>query len=96
MNCSSVHGEVNAGELAARHRQIAGFLCPAGEQHGSVVVTQPTCSNVHTDVDASPEDDAFGLHHRETAIEMPLLHLELRDAVTQEPADPIGLLEDGH
>ena len=52
--------------------------------------------HVHADVDAGAEHHAFGLHHREPAIEEALLHLELGDAVAQQTADAIRLLEDGH
>ncbi len=36
---------------------------------------------------------AFGLHLRDATIEEPLLHLELGDAVAQQPADAIGPFE---
>ncbi len=37
--------------------------------------------------------DAFGLHLRDTAIDQMLLHLEMRDAVAQQPANAIGLFK---
>ena len=40
--------------------------------------------------------DALGLEQREPPVEEPLLHLELGNAVAQQPADPIVALEDGH
>ena len=36
---------------------------------------------------------ALGLHLREAPVEVALLHLELGDAVAQQPADAVGALE---
>ena len=44
---------------------------------------------------ARPEDDPLGLHLLEPAVEVPLLHLEVGDAVAEQAADPVGALEDG-
>ncbi len=49
--------------------------------------------DVDADLDAGAELHALGLHLREAAIKMALLHLELGDAVAQEAADAIGALE---
>ena len=43
--------------------------------------------------DAGAELGALGLHLREAAVEVALLHLELGDAVAQQPADAVGPLE---
>ena len=43
--------------------------------------------------DARPEHGALGLHLVEAPVEPALLHLELGDAVAQQPADPVGPLE---
>ena len=40
------------------------------------------------------KDHALLLHDRQPAGQEPLLHLELGDAVAQQPADPVGALED--
>ena len=47
------------------------------------------------DVGRRAEDDPLGLQLLEPAVQEPLLHLELGDAVAQQPADPVRLLEDG-
>ena len=51
----------------------------------------------HRDVDADvgvhAKLGAFGAHLVEPAVEVPLLHLELGDAVPQQPADAVGALE---
>ena len=59
-----LHREVDALQLAARHRQIARLPGAAREQHGVVVGAQPLHRHVDADVDAGAEDHAFGLHHR--------------------------------
>ena len=40
-----------------------------------------------------PEHGALGLHLGQAPVETELLHLELGDAVAQQPADPVGPLE---
>ena len=49
--------------------------------------------DVDADLDAGPELGALAAHLRDPALEESLLHLELGDAVAQEPADAIGALE---
>ncbi len=48
----------------------------------------------HADVDAWLEDDALGLHLLDPAVDPPLLHLEVGDAVAEQAADAVGPLED--
>src|SRR5207249_10907435 len=50
--------------------------------------------HVHADVAVRPQGDALLLHDREAPLQDALLHLELGDAVAEEPADPVGALED--
>ena len=47
-------------------------------------------------LDAVAEAGALGRHLVEPAVEHRLLHLELGDAVAQQPAGLVGPLEDGH
>ena len=91
-----LHGEMDAGQFAARHRQIARLAGTAREQHRVVVLTQLTRGQVDADVHAWTELHALGLEQRQAPVEHVLLHLEFRDAVAQQPADPVRLLEDGH
>ena len=49
--------------------------------------------DVDADVDAGAELGALGAHLLEPPVEDPLLHLELGDAVAQQPADAVGPLE---
>ena len=80
-------------ELPAGDGQVAPGGGAAG-QHDGVVGRQQ-----HVDVDAvadrgvGAELGALGLHLGEPPLEVALLHLELGDAVAQQPADAVGPLE---
>ena len=91
-----LHRLVDAGELAAR--------APAGRATRS---RRPRARPRRTRCSSSTgtfsptfafdaELGALGFHLRDAPVEVPLLHLELGDAVAQQPADAIGALVDGH
>ncbi len=86
---------MDALQLAARHLEIAGPAGAAGQDHRVVFRLHPIDRQVYADVDLRAERHAFLLHQRQPAIQDLLLHLELGDAVAQQPADAIGLFEDG-
>ena len=65
----------------------------AGQEQGVEVPPQVGHGHARPDVGAGHEADALGLHLGEPPVEDALLHLELGDAVAQEPADPVGALE---
>ena len=91
-----LHREVDA--LRARARGSAGraaWVAPPQRQMASNSARSCVGGDVDADVDARPEDDALGLHLAEPAVEVPLLHLEVGDAVAEQAADPVGALEDG-
>ena len=95
--CGEVlHREVHAVKLAAGHLEIARPPGAAGQQHRVEVAAQVVGGDVHADVDAGAEHDALGRQQLEPPIEDALLHLELGNAVAQQPADAIGLLEHRH
>ena len=77
------HGEMHAFELAARHRQIARFLGAAGEHHGIVVGEKLVGRDVEADMSAVMENDAFGFHLHDAALDVVFLHLEIGNAVTE-------------
>ena len=87
---------MDAGELAARHRQIArqrSLRRPARSRRNrarssSTGTLTPTLQLVRN---ITPSSCMQG----EPAIEEPLFQLELGDAVAQQPADAIGALENG-
>ena len=81
-----VHGEMDAVELAAGDRQVARLLGAAGENHGVVVGEELISSEIHADMGVVMEDYAFGLHLRDAAVDVMLLHLEVGNAVAQQPA----------
>ena len=68
-------------------------VAPDGDDDGVVAAAQVGAGDVGADVDAGAELDALGLHLRDAAVEVALLHLELGDAVAQQPADAVGALE---
>ena len=91
-----VDGEVNARQVAARHLKIAGRPGAAAQHNRVELPAQIRNRKVHTDVHAGAEHDAFLLEQRKTPVHHALLDLELGDAVPQQSADAVGLLEDRH
>ena len=73
--------------------QVAPGGGAAGEHDGVELVAQLVDGDVDADVDVGAELGALGLHLGEAAVEVPLLHLELGDAVAQQAADAVGPLE---
>ena len=88
-----LHRQVDAREVAAGRRQVAAEGRAAGEHDGVVLRPQLLDGDVDADVDAGAEDRALGAHLLQPAVQDRLLHLELGDAVAQQPADAVGPLE---
>ena len=65
----------------------------AGEHEGVELAAQLVDVEVDADLHAGAELGALGLHLLEATVEVPLLHLELGDAVAEQPADAVGPLE---
>ena len=91
-----LHREVHARKVASRHRKIARLPRAGGQQDSVPFGSQPIDRQVASDIDSASERHAFRFQNREPAVQDPLLHLELGDAVAQQPADSIGFLEHGH
>ena len=91
-----LHRLMDAVQFAARDRQIASCGGAAGQNHCVELLAQLVRGDVHADIDVGLEDGAFGFHLLETAVDVPLLHLELGDAVAQQAADAVCPLEDRH
>ena len=89
-----VHGEVDAVQLAAGHRQVARLLGAAGQQDGVELLAQVLGRNVVADVGLGLERDSFGHELLDAAVQNALFELEIGDAVTQQAADAVGLFED--
>ena len=94
--CQKVHREVDAIEPATGHVQVAGPACTAGEKHGIEVTLQILRRHIDPGVNTGPEHHALGRQQIEPAIEHALFHLEFRNAVAQQPAGAIRLLEHRH
>jgi hypothetical protein len=81
-----IHGEVDAVEVAAGDRQVARLLGAAGSTTASYLRDQIVDRSRHADMDAAVEGDALGLHLLDAAVDVPLLHLEVGDAVAHQAA----------
>ncbi len=90
-----VHGRIDAGQLAAGHRQVPRHRRAAGEQHRVVRRAQLVAADVAADLVGRQEPGALGPHLLNPLVQHPLLHLELGDAVAQQAADAVVALEHG-
>ena len=81
-----LHGEMDALELAAGHRQVVRLFGAAGEHDGVMLGDELVDRKVDADIGAVMEDDAFGLHLHDAAVDVDLLHLEVGNAVAHQPA----------
>ena len=95
-----LHGQVDAGQLAARGGQVTADGRAAGEDDGVELRAQLLGRQVAVpaaaDLDAGDEPGALGAHLVQPPVEHGLLHLELGDAVAEQAADAVGPLVDGH
>ncbi|GAA3068218.1 hypothetical protein GCM10020000_60740 [Streptomyces olivoverticillatus] len=90
-----LHGEVDALELTAGHRQVAGGGGAGGDDDGVVALAQLGRVDIAADLHLGTELGTLRAHLLDAAVDVPLLHLELGDAVAQQPADAVGALVDG-
>ena len=84
------------GSSRAGSRQVARLL--PRRRTAPPRRSSPSSSSTATsvaDLDAGAEGDALGLHLRHAAVDQVLLHLEVGDAVAQQAADAVALLEQG-
>ena len=86
-----LHGEMDAVEVAAGDRQVARLLGAAGENDRVVLLQQLGDVEFDADMDVAVEGDALGLHLRDAAVDVVLLHLEVGDAVAEQAAG-LGVL----
>ena len=91
-----IHGEMDALELAPGDRQIARLFRATGKHQRIVVLEQPLGGHVHADMGAAMERDPFRLHLLHAPVNVVFLHLEIGNAVAQQPAGFGELLEDVH
>jgi hypothetical protein len=79
----------------AGHRQVARGGGADGEDDGVVPLAQRGRGHVAADLDAGAELGALRAHLLDPAVDVPLLHLELGDAVAEEASDAVRALVDG-
>ena len=89
-----LHREVDAVQLAAGDVQVARLLGAAGQQDGVELLAQILHRDVAAHVGTGLETHSLGAHLLDAAVDEVLLHLEIRDAVAQQAADAVVLLED--
>ncbi len=103
-----VHRDVHAGELAARHLEVARPRRADREDDRVVLVEEGLRGQhgragsrgavhlgaVRSDDRPCPQDRALGLHLGEAAVDHRLLELELRHPVAEQPSDALGALDD--
>lgn len=94
--CEVRHGVVNAVEISAADTGRARGFRTAAIKHGIVVGQKRLDRHIHADIDAAMEGNAFALDLLDTAIDEVLLHLEVRNTVTQQPAGLRFTLVDMH
>src|SRR5690606_15515928 len=90
-----LHRLVDALEVASGDGQVAPDGGAAGEDDGVVAGAQVVGGDVDADVHRGLELGALRAHLGEAAVEVPLLHLELGDAVAEQAADAVGALVHG-
>ena len=73
-------------QFAAGNRQVARLLGAAGEHHRVVFVEQSRGRDIDADIGAVVKHHALGLHLRDAAVDVVLFHLEVGNAVAQQPA----------
>ena len=70
-----------------------GCSAPPASAIASKFSSSDFTDTVDADLDARAEFDAFGFHLPHAAVDEVLLHLEVGDAVAQQAADAVALLE---
>src|SRR5215208_1931863 len=88
-----VHSEVDTAEFATRHVEVASLQGADGQDDGVELALEVYCGRALADVGVGTELDPFFLHNVDAAVYDPLFYLVVGDAVPEEAADPIVLLE---
>jgi len=90
-----LHRWKNPAELPSGDRQIARFGAATGEEDCVKLRDQGLRVNVRTDILASQESDSFSRHFVDPALDDMLVEFHVRNAILEQPPDPIGALVDG-
>ncbi len=91
-----IHREMNAVHLAANHIQIARIFRPARHYERIVILEQHRHRNGRAHFHTRAERNAFRLHLAHPPVDQMLFHLEVGNAIAQQPADAIALFEHRH
>src|SRR5580700_5143495 len=91
-----IHRKMDTVEVAAGHFEVAWQFRPTGQCQRVEFREQPVDADIDPDLHRGTELDPLRRHLLDPAIDQVLLHLEIGDAVAQQPADAVGLLEQGH
>lgn len=91
-----LHRLVNAGQVASGNLELTPASRADREHDRVIALLQGAERDVDSDLDAGAELHALLRHLHEPAIEVGLLHLELRNAISQQATHAIVALEDGH
>ena len=82
--------------LRPRHRQVARQFGTAGQNNRVEILHQYVGRRINADVLIGAKLHALRFHLRNPAINVRFFHLEIGNAVTQQAADAIRLLEHNH
>ena len=89
-----LHGLQDVRGVATGNREVTPLGRSPGQHDGVEAVAQLDRADVDSDVHPGLEAGALALHLRQAPVDEPLLHLELRDPVPEETANPLGPLVD--
>lgn len=78
------HGIINAIKIGATDAGRARGFRTAAIKNGIMIGQKRFDRHIHTDINAAMEGDAFTLDLLDAAVDEVLLHLEVRNAVTQQ------------
>lgn len=90
-----LHREVDAAQLTAGDRQVAGDGGTGRDDDRVVAAAELGGVDVLADLHLRTELGAFQAHLLDAAVDVRLLHLELGDAVAQQATDAVRALVDG-
>ena len=90
-----VHGIFNAAQVAPGDRQVTRLGGSTTQADGVELGQNGFGRDVIADIDAGLEDDTFGFHLCQAAVDVVLFHLEVGNAVAKQAADAVGPLKNG-
>src|SRR5262249_35986267 len=89
-----LHREVNPAELTARNVEVARLLGAACQEDCVELLAQALDRDVGADMRLGLKLHSLGSHLLDAPVDEVLLQLEVGDAVAQQSADAVGLLQD--